>query len=64
MRTAEREQWPADQWGHILAPSLTGEAQRAYRDLTPHQAGHYLMLKRAILRPLWTQPPRPGSTLP
>ena len=48
-RTAARERWPADQWGHILAPFLTGEAQRAYRDHTPLQAGHYPELKRAIL---------------
>ena len=48
-RTAARERWPADQWGHILAPFLTGEAQLAYRDLTPLQVGHYPTLKRAIL---------------
>ena len=48
-RTADRERWSADQWGHILEPFLTWEAQRAYRDLTPHQAGHYPTLKRAIL---------------
>uniref|UniRef100_A0A8C5FH16 CCHC-type domain-containing protein n=1 Tax=Gadus morhua TaxID=8049 RepID=A0A8C5FH16_GADMO len=48
-RTADREQWPADEWGHILAPLLSGEAQRAYRDLHPQQAGHYPTLKQAIL---------------
>ena len=47
-RTAARERWPADQWGYILAPFLTGDTQRAYRDLNPAQAAHYPTLKRAI----------------
>ena len=55
-RTADRERRPADKWGHILAPLLTGEAHRAYRDLNPHQTGHYPTLKWAILSP--------GATLP
>ena len=48
-RTAARERWPADQWGYILAPFLSGDAQRAYRDLSTAQAAHYPTLKRAIL---------------
>ena len=47
-RTAARERWPADQWGYILAPFLTGDTQRAYRDLNPAQAARYPTLKRAI----------------
>ena len=26
-RTAARERWPADQWGYILTPFLTGRAE-------------------------------------
>ena len=43
-RMARREDW-----GHVLAPLLTGEAQRAYQDLTPRDAGNYALLRHAIL---------------
>ena len=48
-RTARREQWPEDQWAHILSPFLTGPAQQASQDLTPEHAGQYPTLKQAIL---------------
>ena len=48
-RTATREQWPAADWGGILAPYLIGEAQRACRDLPARDARDYNQLKAAIL---------------
>ncbi|XP_077950207.1 uncharacterized protein LOC144389447 [Gasterosteus aculeatus] len=48
-RTAEREGWPEDRWAHILAPFLTGDAQRAYQDLGTREATDYPTLKGAIL---------------
>ena len=48
-RTAQGERWPPEEWGRIIAPFLTGEAQRAYRDLSSADAQQYPMLKAAIL---------------
>ena len=48
-RTAGREQWHKAQWAGILAPFLTGEAQKAYRDLPLADVNDYDKLKVAIL---------------
>ena len=48
-RIAGRTQWPRDQWAGILAPFLTGEAQKAYRDLPLTDVNDYDRLKQAIL---------------
>ena len=48
-RTARRENWPEDQWAHILSPYLTGPAQQASQDLSPERASQYQTLKQAIL---------------
>ena len=48
-RTAIRERWPAADWAGIVAPFLTGEAQRACRDLAAADARDYTKLKAAIL---------------
>ncbi len=48
-RTAIREKWPEDELGAMLAPFLTGEAQRACQDLQAKDAADYAKLKRAIL---------------
>ena len=48
-RVAISEGWPAGQWASILAPFLTGEAQRAYQDLDATQAADFPTVKRAIL---------------
>ena len=48
-RTAARERWPVADWASHLAPFLTGEAQRAYRDLPLAEARDYRRLKEAIL---------------
>ena len=48
-RTALRERWPPAEWGHAIAPYLTGEAQRVCRDLTTADAADFRKLKAAIL---------------
>ena len=48
-RTAGRERWPKAEWAGILAPSLTGEAQKACRDLALPDVNNYDVLKAAIL---------------
>ena len=48
-RTAAREKWPVADWGSILAPFLTGEAQRVCGDLSLANARDYTKLKEAIL---------------
>ena len=48
-RTAVRERWPAADWGNIVAPYLTGEAQRVCRDLSIPDAADFRKLKAAIL---------------
>lgn len=48
-RTAAHERWPAAEWASILAPFLTGEAQRACRDLSTADARDFQKLKTAIL---------------
>ncbi|XP_026146496.1 uncharacterized protein LOC113120717 [Carassius auratus] len=47
--TAVREVWPMDEWAHLLAPLLTGEAQRAYYSLTPSRRASYDELKKELL---------------
>ncbi|XP_061102960.1 uncharacterized protein LOC133131605 [Conger conger] len=48
-RTAHLEKWPPEAWGSILAPFLSGEAQKAYRGLPPAEAHVYPTLKATIL---------------
>ena len=48
-RTAQRENWPVEQWAHIVAPFLTGPAQQASQDLPAETARQYPALKQAIL---------------
>ena len=48
-RTAQWQQWPREEWGAILSPFLTGEAQKACRDLSTVEARGYQNLKTAIL---------------
>ena len=48
-RTARRENWPEDQWAHLLSPFLTGPAQQAGQDLSAEAAAQYPALKQAIL---------------
>ncbi|XP_072768318.1 uncharacterized protein [Nerophis lumbriciformis] len=48
-RTAAREKWPVAEWGSILAPFLTGEAQRVCSDLALADAQDFKKLKKAIL---------------
>ncbi|XP_073763463.1 uncharacterized protein [Danio rerio] len=46
---AERECWPKENWARMLAPFLTGEAQRAYFALETPQNEDYKALKKEIL---------------
>ena len=48
-RTADRERWPMAEWGSILAPFLTGEAQQVCSDIPIADARDYGRLKEAIL---------------
>ena len=48
-RTAARERWPVADWGSVLAPFLTGEAQQVCSDLSLADARDYTKLKAAIL---------------
>ncbi|XP_073719441.1 uncharacterized protein [Misgurnus anguillicaudatus] len=48
-KTAQRERWPRADWANLILPLLTGEAQKACRDLTIHEATNYDVVKRAIL---------------
>lgn len=48
-RTASREGWPKDKWAGILSTFLTGDAQKAYFDLSPVAAEKYDVLKAEIL---------------
>ena len=48
-RTATRERWPPGEWGNIIAPYLTGEAQRVCRDLSIEDAANFRKLRTAIL---------------
>lgn len=47
--TAHREGWPPEDWAQVLAPLLTGEAQRAYFSLPTASAERYSDVKREIL---------------
>ncbi len=47
--TATQEGWESSDWAWLLAPLLTGEAQRAYFALPSEVAGRYRELKREIL---------------
>ncbi|MGH0128394.1 UNVERIFIED_CONTAM: hypothetical protein FKN15_034635 [Acipenser sinensis] len=55
-RTAERERWPENQWADLVAPFLSGDAQKAYYDLEARQAGDYNQLKTEILARLGVTP--------
>uniref|UniRef100_A0A8C1LPZ1 Gypsy retrotransposon integrase-like protein 1 n=1 Tax=Cyprinus carpio TaxID=7962 RepID=A0A8C1LPZ1_CYPCA len=46
---ATREAWPKAEWARIIAPLLTGEAQRAYFTLPPELNESYEELKKEIL---------------
>uniref|UniRef100_A0A9J7X6K5 Retropepsins domain-containing protein n=1 Tax=Cyprinus carpio carpio TaxID=630221 RepID=A0A9J7X6K5_CYPCA len=46
---ATREAWPMAEWAQIIAPLLTGEAQRAYFTLPPELNESYAELKKEIL---------------
>ncbi|KAI7815003.1 hypothetical protein IRJ41_025378 [Triplophysa rosa] len=46
---ATREAWDKSEWARILAPFLTGEAQRAYYSLQAPASEDYEALKREIL---------------
>ncbi|XP_073804753.1 uncharacterized protein [Danio rerio] len=46
---AERERWPKESWARMLAPFLTGEAQRAYFALETPKNDDYKALKKEIL---------------
>ena len=48
-RTATRENWPRAEWANNLMPFLTGEAQKACRDLSVADAMNYDTVKVAIL---------------
>ncbi|KAG8538733.1 hypothetical protein GDO81_022156 [Engystomops pustulosus] len=48
-RTAEREGLQHDQWAEVVAPFLTGDALKAYFDLTQEDALDYKKLKGEIL---------------
>ncbi|KAI7799815.1 hypothetical protein IRJ41_012432 [Triplophysa rosa] len=53
---ATREAWDKAEWVKILAPFLTGEAQRAYVALQPLASEDYDALKREILARLGISP--------
>ncbi|XP_026116332.1 uncharacterized protein LOC113094960 [Carassius auratus] len=46
---ATREAWEKERWAQLLAPFLTGEAQRAYYSLPPPRNEDYDALKKEIL---------------
>ncbi len=48
-REAKRERWPRADWTNLILPFLTGEVQKACRDLTVHEAANYEVVKRAVL---------------
>ena len=48
-RTAARERWPVIEWGSIIAPFLSGDAQRVCNDLSLADARDFHKLKAAIL---------------
>ena len=48
-RTAQREEWPEEQWVSLLAPFLSGIAQTAYQDTAADSNTSYPMLKADIL---------------
>ncbi|XP_077148857.1 uncharacterized protein LOC143809698 [Ranitomeya variabilis] len=48
-RTALREKWPKARWADLIAPFLSGEAQKAYHDLDPEVAQDFEKLKVEIL---------------
>ena len=48
-RTAVREKWPRTEWANNLMPFLTGEAQKACRNLSVADAENYDTVKLAIL---------------
>ncbi len=53
---ATREDWPRGEWARVLAPLLTGEAQRAYFTLSPEQSESYEELRKEILAQVGLSP--------
>jgi len=49
-RTAEREEWPADQWVGLIAPFLSGIAQNTFQDLATDPMITYTALKGEIMK--------------
>ncbi len=54
--TATSEGWHPDDWARVLAPLLTGEAQRAYFALPAASADQYVEVKKEILAHLGLSP--------
>ncbi len=54
--TATSEGWHPDDWARVLAPLLTGEAQRAYFALPATYADQYVEVKKEILACLGLSP--------
>ena len=48
-RTATRERWQPAEWGSLIAPFLTGDAQRVCNDLSVADARDFNKLRTAIL---------------
>ncbi len=53
---ATTEGWHPDDWARVLAPLLTGEAQRAYFALPADSADQYVEVKKEILARLGLSP--------
>ena len=58
---AVREAWPKEDWARIIAPLLTGEAQRAYFALPPELSTSYEDLRKEILGRMGLSPGGPST---